>query len=206
MGTAAAAVCRHTPLFVEWVAPLLLVCPWHTGAAVASPSPCLCRCTPARLCLRLRLFPLVSVVRCCPCAWRCVDPRTCRACAAARRTLATWLRPRPLPSLLARRRCCCCRWWQRRRRTCSPRRRARLWPRRPGAWRGLRSSSLRAAAFLDRVWDMFAPQPVREDVWLIAAAERADGSVVDALTRTARVAKPARLSERFRLRRGCSTR
>ena len=197
----------YATLLVEWAAPLLLVCPWRTaaarGVAVAVLVP-LHACF--GLCLRLRLFPLVSVVALLPFVPGAVWSRTPAAArAAARRTLASraaptpalpsWLAAPPLLLLLPL-------VWQRHAPYVLGTRGAHGYAGLGGygAWRG--PALVESAAqllFLDQVWDMFAPQPVREDVWLIAAAERADGSVVDALSGAPpEWAKPARLSERFR--------
>ena len=68
-----------------------------------------------------------------------------------------------------------------------------------GAWEGpAEIEGMAQLLMVDQVWDMFSPHPVRQDAWLLAPAERIDGSVVDALTGEAPEWRmPERLTRRF---------
>ena len=188
-----ALLCAATraTLVLELLAPPLLLHPRSRAAAVAI-------LLPLHACfgvfLRLGTFPLVSAVALLP----FLPPRRTEPAEAGRSALPPAVGVGVmlgivLPLVCARHAPFVLAWWP------GGAGAAPATLRGYGAWEG--PAAVEGAAQLlmvDQVWDMFSPHPVREDAWMLAPAERLDGSVVDALTNEAPEWRmPERLTRRF---------
>lgn len=188
----------YSVYFAEWVAPLMLFCPWKTGAfRIAAIGALAAMHVGFSLSMRLGFFPAVSVCSLIPFVpaafWdrlgiggRRTDPLGRRDGAASWPAAA---HAKPLARL--------------RNATAAAALLLVLWINAAAAARvPLPTAARRVAEVLrlDQNWAMFAPQPWRETNWLVATGRLQDGRIVDAYPPSLRPparTEPARLSSTF---------